>query len=429
MHTRRIHIYFIAFYLGVLSFSAMGSDHLGKRDTVLSQRVDFNCFENLSRIKFDHPSRTPLVAKPPAPAKPTTIFGDEPLRRIQLLDAKMNALFGPKSWRVRAGGASFVFMAKDPKTSNKAFKVARQVLSENYPEHFPREQSVNDTLMQSSASEHALASTLHQWTLGSETFQVLEMPRADSDLGDIIPLLKHFEPHDKWEMVKDLTQALNAMHRTGLVHRDLKPDNILVQDRPGQRTPKLLLSDFNLTLKKGNHYPSLMRGTGTDAYSDLGQLRGDLPDLSHDLSALRKIIQEMILERSILDPSLNDHRYSIKVGPLKVSSPQLKPSAETLVKDKILWIVASHPSTDTLTLQALLQLAEPYAKTNDVNGFIDAYSTQVLELQLLSRNPALVARIIAASPTLSARLATMKFKDPLSRTKILEAIAKETPNL
>uniref|UniRef100_A0A8C4ZL05 Protein kinase domain-containing protein n=1 Tax=Gadus morhua TaxID=8049 RepID=A0A8C4ZL05_GADMO len=46
-------------------------------------------------------------------------------------------------------------------------------------------------------------------------------------------------------VVEQLSRALAFLHRLGITHRDLKPDNVLVQDRPGG--PVIKVADFGLS--------------------------------------------------------------------------------------------------------------------------------------------------------------------------------------
>ncbi len=88
-------------------------------------------------------------------------------------------------------------------------------------------------------------------------------------------------------IISPVAAALDSAHATGLVHRDVKPANMLLDARPG-RPDHVYLSDFGIS-KTGGASETLTRAgqrLGTPAYSSPEQLRGQPVDGRTDQYAL-----------------------------------------------------------------------------------------------------------------------------------------------
>jgi len=70
---------------------------------------------------------------------------------------------------------------------------------------------------------------------------------AGHTLGELLAYHGRVSPEQALEIVRQVAQALCEVHRLGLVHRDVKPDNIMVEELPGGRTFVRLL-DFGIAL-------------------------------------------------------------------------------------------------------------------------------------------------------------------------------------
>ena len=87
-------------------------------------------------------------------------------------------------------------------------------------------------------------------------------------------------------------QALHYLHRRGILHRDLKPDNVLVT-----RDQQVKVLDFGLSVRISEAERSAGSMTGTVAYMAPEVLRGEPPTEAADLYAIGVMAYELLVGR------------------------------------------------------------------------------------------------------------------------------------
>ena len=108
--------------------------------------------------------------------------------------------------------------------------------------------------------------------------------------------------------VRQILAGLDHAHASGLVHRDLKPDNVIVElDHHGQEVPRIV--DFGIAALRTEDTAAMSRLTetgtllGTPLYMAPEQARGEPVDRRADLFALGVILFEMLAGTTPFDGS------------------------------------------------------------------------------------------------------------------------------
>src|SRR5208337_1768249 len=110
------------------------------------------------------------------------------------------------------------------------------------------------------------------------------------DLRSLIREKKKFTPEEAVDVIQQVCQALHAAHRVGVIHRDLKPQNIM-QDTSG----RILVMDFGLARTfQGDGMTQTGAIVGTMEYMSPEQSLGKDLDQRSDIFALGLILYEML---------------------------------------------------------------------------------------------------------------------------------------
>ena len=163
-------------------------------------------------------------------------------------------------------------------------------------------------------------------------------------LHEILLKVKRLKPAEITPIYEQLCDALKLAHAKEFVHRDLKPDNVIVLRRPPYPFIKIL--DFGLAKLRGSITSSNTEvGTvlGTPEYMAPEQCRGDAVDARTDIYALGVMLYELLTGR----------RPFTDKSPFRVLAMQQRempksPSQYAPVSEAMEWIVAramaKHPN-------------------------------------------------------------------------------------
>lgn len=141
------------------------------------------------------------------------------------------------------GGMGVVYLAEQHELGRKvAIKVIAPALASDpdYLARFKRESRV------AAAIEHPNAIPIYEAGVADEEVPYLVMRYVDGvDLASLIRREGRLRADRAARIVEQVSGALDEAHARGLVHRDVKPGNIIVESRRGSE--HAYLTDFGLT--------------------------------------------------------------------------------------------------------------------------------------------------------------------------------------
>ncbi len=129
-------------------------------------------------------------------------------------------------------------------------------------------------------------------------FIVMEMLEGES-LQERLLRVKRMSPSQALNIIKQLLNALQCAHEHGIVHRDVKPENIYLVKRDNT-DDFVKLIDFGIAHSSNNKMPTLTHAGelfGTPQYLSPEQAKGEDIDNRADLYACGIILYEMLVGR------------------------------------------------------------------------------------------------------------------------------------
>lgn len=191
---------------------------------------------------------------------------------------------------VGSGGMAEVYRARDELLGRD---VAIKVLSERFSrdpsfvERFRRE-------AQSAANlSHPNIVSLYDYGSDGDTYYIVMEYIDGRTLAEVIEENGPLMPERSAEIAADVAAALQRAHGAGIVHRDIKPGNIMLTIS-GQTK----VTDFGIARAVGGDHDATMTQTGmvigTAAYLSPEQAQGEPVDARSDVYALGCVLYEML---------------------------------------------------------------------------------------------------------------------------------------
>ncbi|MDQ1717595.1 MAG: eukaryotic-like serine/threonine-protein kinase [Pseudonocardiales bacterium] len=250
--------------------------------------------------------------------------------------------------RIARGGMSTVYAAVDERLDREvAVKVMSSALSTDpaFADRFAREARVAARLAHPNA-----VSVYDQGTDGSHVFLVMELVRGRT-LRDLLRERGVLTPAQALSILEPVLGALAAAHRAGLVHRDVKPENILLSDDGAVK-----VADFGLARAVESDASNTRTGLmmGTVAYCPPEQISRGSADARSDVYSAGIVLFELLTGSA---PFLGDSAMAVAYQ--HVNSEVPPPSSRRhgvppQLDDVVLRATSREPSGRPLDAGALL---------------------------------------------------------------------------
>jgi serine/threonine protein kinase len=193
--------------------------------------------------------------------------------------------------RIGRGGDATVFRARDELLDRAvAVKVFRSGTAADLEQHRV------EIAMLAHLNHHGLVTLIDAGiddSLPSDPRPILVMELITGENLHEALAARALNPREIAEIAYDLGEALEYVHDRGVVHRDVKPSNVMLV-RYGTTTPRARarLTDFGVALSHGAANDRTGTTTGTAAYLSPEQAAGQRPTAASDVYALGLVLLE-----------------------------------------------------------------------------------------------------------------------------------------
>ncbi len=189
------------------------------------------------------------------------------------------------------GGMGVVYRARDLELDRV---VALKVIAPEFAQDPDfRERFKRESQLAASIKHPNVISIYRAGVEGNQLYITMDYVEG-SDLHGVIAVRGRLAPRLAAEIVAQVASGLDAAHARGLVHRDVKPANVLVEDHRGRQ--QAYLTDFGLT-KRSTPASALTKTgliVGTTDYLAPEQIEGRPLDARVDVYALGCVLYEAL---------------------------------------------------------------------------------------------------------------------------------------
>jgi serine/threonine-protein kinase len=183
---------------------------------------------------------------------------------------------------------------------------------------------------------------------------------------------RKFSPAVYWLILEQVGKALSYGHSQGVIHRDLKPDNIFIENIPGGGGIQVFVGDFGLGKREGVDRTLTEAGAaiGTPHYMSPEAIMGERPAVGADIYSLGVLSYEVLVGRLPFDDA---HAHSVAIA--HVTRPVPKPTS-------------FNPAFPVGLERVLIKSMEkaPTARYPSIEAFLMAYEANLQDMSEEAQN-------------------------------------------
>jgi serine/threonine protein kinase len=268
------------------------------------------------------------------------------------------------------GGMSVVYRAKHARLGTSvALKVLSSDLSsdDSFRERFLREAQMAASI------DHPNVVPIHDMGMREGSLYIVMRYVSGGDLRALLATSGPLEAEQALTLLTPIALALDAAHGHGLVHRDVKPGNILIQRSRVGEIEHVYLSDFGIA--KSSSISGLTRAgglLGTVEYMAPEQVGGGEVSAQTDVYALAGVFYECITGRIPFERELAQGALPPAGAPEPISS--VRPELPAALDGVIAKALSREPADRYATCEQFLHACSYVldARTSGVGGLAGA---------------------------------------------------------
>src|SRR5579862_3797346 len=229
------------------------------------------------------------------------------------------------------GGMGVVYLADDPLLGRKvAIKTVHFEITDATQREFLRTQLLRDARASAGLSHPNVVNVHDIIESGDTTYLVMEYIAGET----LSSRMHRSPPPDTgWllRVLRDIAGALDYTHRKGLVHRDIKPGNIMIDPHSRVR-----IMDFGLaraTAQRGTGSTGMI--AGTIQYMSPEQIKGETLDGRTDQFSMAAVAYELLTGKPLFEArtpvTMAQKIVNETPEPAHVQNPSLPPATSPVL--------------------------------------------------------------------------------------------------
>ncbi|HYB26811.1 MAG TPA: Stk1 family PASTA domain-containing Ser/Thr kinase [Solirubrobacteraceae bacterium] len=237
--------------------------------------------------------------------------------------------------RLGAGGMADVFLAEDEQLGRKvALKLLYQRFAEDpgFVERFRREAQAAAGL------QHPNVVSVYDRGSYDGTYYIAMEYLPGRSLKQLIRQEAPLDPVRAIDITLQILRAARFAHRRGVIHRDLKPHNVIVDDQDNAK-----VTDFGIARAGASDMTETGSIMGTAQYLSPEQAQGHAVSAGSDLYSIGVVLYEMLTGRVPFDAesavTIALKHVSEAPPPMTVINPSVPPELEQVV----MWALNKNP--------------------------------------------------------------------------------------